>query len=189
MANEIRHGVKERVVSEARQFLVVFLYVWLLLAVFGLYKWVILADENIVQHQGFAILKALAFAKIMFVAEKMGLGEQFKEKPLIWPMLLKSALFAVLLMIFNLLEKAVEDRFWPHGAGRDAINMTSLQTILSVGVVMYVALIPFFGVRELSKVIGAAGMYRLLFVRRTLFVPLPEGTRLNVTRSRGKTGN
>ncbi|MCI0467544.1 MAG: hypothetical protein L0Y57_11150, partial [Beijerinckiaceae bacterium] len=52
MAAQSRHSVKERAVSEARQFFAVFLYVWLLLAVFGLYKWVILADENIVQHQG-----------------------------------------------------------------------------------------------------------------------------------------
>jgi len=188
MANEQLHGVKKRVVSEARQFLVVFLYVWLLLAVFDLYKSLILADENIVQHQGFAVLKALAFAKIMFVAERMGLGEKFKDKPLIWPMLLKSALFAVLLMTFSLLEKAVEDKFWPHAAGRDAIN-THFRAIFPAGVVMFAALVPFFGMRELGKVIGAAEMYRLMFVRRTLFVPLQNDARPGVSRSRGKTGD
>lgn len=151
MVNERRHGVTDRVISEARQFLVVFVYVWLLLAVFDLYKSVILSDENIVQHQGFAILKALAFAKVMFVAEELGLGERFKEKPLIWPMLFKSALFTVLLMIFNLLEKAIVDKFWPRAAGSGEISMTGLQTILSVGIVMFVALIPFFGIRELGK--------------------------------------
>ncbi len=183
MAAQSRHSVKERAVSEARQFFAVFLYVWLLLAVFGLYKWVILADENIVQHQGFAILKALAFAKIMFVAEKMGLGERFKEKPLIWPMLLKSALFAILLMIFSLIEKAVEEKFWPH-AGGDQTSFASPLAMLSVGVVMFVALIPFFGIRELGKVLGAASMYRLMFVRRTQFVPLPDDTPSIVSKSR-----
>ena len=82
MANEIHHGVKERVVSEARQFLIVVGYVWLLLAVFDLHRSLVLSDVNIVQHQSLAILKALAFAKILFVAEEMGLGERFREKPL-----------------------------------------------------------------------------------------------------------
>jgi hypothetical protein len=44
-----RHGVKERVVSEARQFLVVFAYVWLLLAVLDLFRSVILSDANIIR--------------------------------------------------------------------------------------------------------------------------------------------
>lgn len=185
MAAQSRHSIKERAVSEARQFFAVFLYIWLLLAVFGLYRWVILADANIVQHQGFAILKALAFAKIMFIAEKMGFGERFKEKPLIWPMLLKSALFAILLMIFSLIEKAMEDWLWPH-AGGDQVSFTSPQAILSVGVVMFVALIPFFGIRELGKVLGAPGLYRLMFVRRTQFVPLADGTPSIVSKARSR---
>jgi hypothetical protein len=174
---------KKRVVSEARQFLVVFAYVWLLLAVFDLYRSVILSDANIVQHQSLAILKALAFAKILFVAEEMGLGQRFKEKPLIWSMLFKSAVFAVLLMTFNLLEKAVEHRFWPHAAARgDEINLTSFQTVLSVGIVMFVALIPFFGLRELGKVVGASQMYKLFFVQRMRFVPLPNDEQVNFSK-------
>jgi hypothetical protein len=77
-------------------------------------------------------------------------------------MLFKSALFAVLLMIFNLLEKAIEHKFWPHAAGRgDETNMISFQMILCAGIIMLVALIPFFGMRELGKVVGASQMYRL----------------------------
>src|SRR5262249_45823446 len=153
MANEIRSGVKERVVSQARQFLVVFAYVWLLLAVFDLHRSLVLGDANLIQHQSLAILKALAFAKILFVAEEMGLGERFKEKPLIWPVLFKSVLFAVLLMVFGLIEKAIEHKFWPHSA-RDEIQLVDFQMIFCAGLVMFVALIPFFGMRELGKVVG-----------------------------------
>lgn len=185
MVNTTHHGVKERVISEARQFFAVFAYVWLLLAVFDLYRSVVLSDANIVQHQSFAILKALAFAKILFVAEEMGLGERFKDKPLIWPMLFKSALFAVLLMTFNLLEKAIEHKFWPHAAG-DEINMISLKTVLSVGFVMFVALIPFFGLRELGKVLGASQIYELFFVQRMRFAPLPNDKQGSISTPRGK---
>jgi hypothetical protein len=185
MANEIHHGVKERVVSEARQFLVVFGYVWLLLAVFDLHRSLVLGDANLIQHQSLAILKALASAKILFVAEEMGLGERFKEKPLIWPVLFKSALFAALLMIFNLLEKAIEHKFWPH-AGRDEIQLVDLQMIFCAGIVMFVALIPFFGMRELGKVVGAAQMYKLFFVQRMRLAPLFDNKKANLSRPPAK---
>jgi hypothetical protein len=134
----------------------------------------------------------LAFAKILFLAEEMGLGERLKDKPLIWPMLFKSALFSVLLMTFNLLEKAIEHKFWPHAPGPgDEINMASLKTVLSVGIVMFVALIPFFGLRELGKVLGASQIYELFFVRRMRFAPLtfpPHSARLqnNPGHERGR---
>jgi hypothetical protein len=181
MANEIRSGVKERVVSQARQFLVVFAYVWLLLAVFDLHRSLVLGDANLIQHQSLAILKALAFAKILFVAEEMGLGERFKEKPLIWPVLFKSALFAALLMIFNLLEKAIEHNFWPH-AGKDEIRLIDFQMIFCAGLVVFVALIPFFGMRELGKAVGAAQMYELFFVQRKRLAPPSEAKKPNLSK-------
>ncbi len=185
MANETHHGVKERVVSEARQFLVVFGYVWLLLEVFDLHRSLVLGDANLIRHQSLAILKALAFAKILFVAEEMGLGERFKEKPLIWPVLFKSALFAALLMIFNLLEKAIEHKFWPH-AGRDEIHLVDFQMIFCAGIVMFVALTPFFGMRELGKIAGAAQMYQLFFVQRMRLAPLSDDKKANLSRPPAK---
>ncbi len=185
MAEQIRHGVKERIVSETRQFLIVFAYVWVLLAVFDLHRSLVLGDANLIQHQSLAILKALAFAKILFVAEEMGLGERFREKPLIWPMLFKSAIFAVLLMIFNLLEKAIEHKFWPH-AGRDELNLANFQMIACAGIVMFVALIPFFGMRELGKAVGAAQMYRLFFVQRMRLAPLSEEKKATLSRPPAK---
>jgi hypothetical protein len=92
----------------------------------------------------------------------------------------KSALFAVPLMIFNLLEKAIERKFWPHAAGGgDEIDMTNLRTVLSVGIVMFVALLPVFGMRELGKVVGPSQMYKLFFVRRMRFAPLPNDPQAN----------
>jgi len=185
MANETHYSVKERVVSETRQFLAVFGYVWLLLAVFDLHRSLVLGDANLIQHQSLAIFKALASAKILFVAEEMRLGERFKEKPLIWPVLFKSVLFATLLMIFNLLEKAIEHKFWPH-AGRDEIQLVDLQMIFCAGIVMFVALIPFFGMRELGKVVGEAEMYKLFFVQRMRLAPLPDDKKANLSRPPAK---
>ena len=177
MSQQQPHGVKDRVLAEASQFLVVFAYIWLLLGVFGLHKAIVLSDEHIVHHQGFAILKALAFAKIVFIAEELNLGKSFENKPLIWRILFTSILFSALLIGFDLLETAALERFWPRAAasGDGDIGTHDPRVLLAAGVVTFVALIPFFGIRELGKVLGQAPLHDLLFKSRTKFVPvLPE---------------
>ncbi len=174
---DARHpGLKERVISEATQFFFVFAYVWLLLAIFGLHKSLILTEAHIVERQGLILLKALAFAKIIFVAEEFKLGERFGEKPLIWPVLFKSALFAVLLIGFDLAEQAIVNRFWPRmeQVGGDSISLQHLQSVALSGTLAFASLIPFFAMREMNKVIGAANMHELMFVRRRRFEPARE---------------
>jgi hypothetical protein len=79
------------------------------------------------------------------------------------------------------IEKAIEHKFWPH-AGRDEINLVDFQMILCAGFVMFVALIPFFGMRELGKVVGAAQMYKLFFVQRMRLAPLSDDKKANLSR-------
>jgi TRAP-type uncharacterized transport system substrate-binding protein len=171
------HGLKDRVLTEARQFFVVFAYVWLLLAIFGLHKSLVLSDEQLVYHQGFAILKALALAKVIFVAEELNFGKRFDQRPLIWPVLFKSLLFAALLIGFDLLEKALLDRFWPRAEAKSGADFGAhhLHYLLSVGLITFVALIPFFAVRELGKVFGEEELYDLFFKRRVNVVAFETG--------------
>jgi hypothetical protein len=168
------HRVKDRVLSKARQFLVVFVYVWLLLAIFGLHKSIVLTDERLVFHQGFAVLKALAVAKIIFLGEEMNFGKGFENRPLIWPVLFRSVLFAAVLVAFDILEKAALDRFFPRAAAGqgDGFDWRNLGILLSVGLLTFAALIPFFAIRELGKVFGEAKLYDLFFKRRMGFAPV-----------------
>jgi hypothetical protein len=178
MSDHQPHGVRDRVLSGARKFFVVFAYIWLLFAIFGLHKSIILSGEHIVYHQGFAILKALAFAKIVFIAEELNLGSRFEDRPLIWPILFKSVLFSVLLIGFDLLEKAAVDKFWPSAARGDGdIDLHNFHVLLSTGTLAFVALIPFFGLRELAKVMGEAPLHEVLFRNRMKFVPVERETR------------
>ncbi len=174
MSEHSKKGLKEKAEEEAKAFFPVFLYVWFLLAVLGVHKSIVLSQAHIIQHQGFAVAKALAFAKVLFVANKMGIGRIFDKKPLIAPILFKSALFGLLLIGMDILEQALLERFWPAHVDHDAIDLTNLRMLLSVGLITFAALIPFFGFREFSKVIGEAELHKLLFVRREQFVPLRD---------------
>jgi len=100
--------LKEKARREMRDFLVISLYLWIVLGLFVLYKSIILSEENIpFAAHGFALLHALAMAKVMLVAQDLHFAERFKELPLIYPTLFKSAAFAVVLGVFKILEEAL----------------------------------------------------------------------------------
>jgi len=72
-----------------------------------MFKSVILARYHIdFAYHGFAIINALALANVMLTAKDLHLGEQFDDAPLIYPTLLKSAVFSVVLACFEILEEA-----------------------------------------------------------------------------------
>ena len=181
MSVQAKRGLKEKAEEEAKAFIPVFLYVWFLLAVLGVHKSIVLSQAHIVQHQGFAVAKALAFAKVLFVANSFGIWRIFDNRPLITPILLKSLLFGVLLIGMDIGEQALLERFWPAHADHDGVDLDNLRILLSVGLVTFAALIPFFGYREFAKLIGEKELQKVLFVRRETFVPQREVERAGET--------
>jgi hypothetical protein len=174
MSGQTKKGLKEKAAEEAKAFLPVFLYVWFLLAVLGVHKSIVLSQAHIVQHQGFAVAKALAFAKVLFIANKFGVWRVFDKMPLIVPILAKSFLFGVLLIDMDMIEQALLQHFWPAHADHDGVNLYNFRTLLSVGLVTFSALVPFFSYREFAKLIGESELQNVLFVRRETFVPQRE---------------
>jgi len=151
-------------------FVFVFGYLSLLLSVYALHNSIVLADWHLLGHLWPAMIKALIFTKFLLIGEHLHLGARFENKPLIWPILVKAALFAALLMGFEYLEILIKHAYWPQAAdGGDDAEMTSLRTALSFSLMTFVALLPFFGIRELSRVIGHKQMRELFFHDRTNF--------------------
>ncbi len=135
----------------------------LLLSVYALHNSVVLADWRLLGHLGPAMLKALVFTKFLLIGEHLGLAAGFEDKPLIWPILIKAALFSGVLIGFDIVEVLIVDAIWPHASkGSDGIEPTDLRTALSFSFMAFVALIPFFGIREFAKVIGEDRMRDLL---------------------------
>ncbi|MGE0234010.1 hypothetical protein [Methylocystis sp.] len=177
MSVQAKKSVKEKVEEEAKAFLPVFLYVWFLLAVLGVHKSIVLSQAHIVEHQGFAVVKALAFAKVLFVANKFGVWRVFDKMPLIVPILAKSFLYGVLLIDMDMFEQALLEHFWPSHVDHDGVDLDNLRTLISVALVTFSALIPFFGYREFAKLVGEKELQKVLFLRRESFVPRREAER------------
>jgi uncharacterized protein (DUF1810 family) len=107
----------------------------------------------------------LALAKVVLVAEFFHVGDKLENRPLVYPIMFKSAVFAVILICFHIVEETLLG-IWHGKTLSQSIPNTgggTLQGILIIGIIMFVVLIPFFAFRELGRAIGTKQLRSLLF--------------------------
>ena len=101
MMNERLLRLKTGAIDETRKLFGIFIYLWVLLSLFSFHKMLILNEESLIYNQGFALINALALAKVVLVGEFFHVGDNLKNRPLIYPIMFKSAVFAVILICFH----------------------------------------------------------------------------------------
>jgi hypothetical protein len=165
-----RIGRKDR--EEGKRSFWIFLYLWALLGLFSIHKSLVLNEHDVFWHQGFAIINAWLLTKVMIIAEIFHVADNLKHKPLIYPIVFKSAVFAVLLVSFYLLEELLVG-LW-HGKtiaeSIPTVGGGTFKGILTVGFIVFFVLMPFFALREFGRVVGENELYELFFVRRSELV-------------------
>src|SRR5215475_3897059 len=98
-------GLKERAAEEFRVFGITALYLWVFLGSFTVYRRLVLAEAGVTYlHYGFALIEALIIAKVILVGRMFGYSRRFENKPLIVPVLYKSILFGVFVLLFGIVE-------------------------------------------------------------------------------------
>jgi len=168
--SEHKHSLKERAAHQLREFLVMFIYLWALFALMVINQSVVLAREaQDYQAHGFAILNALILAKVLLIGEDLQLGSRFRDKPLIYSILYKCFVFALFIIGFHILERMIVGVWSGRTIAQSfpTIGGGSVPGILSLGLTLFVALIPFFAFREISRVIGRGELWSLLLSRGT----------------------
>jgi hypothetical protein len=163
--------VKQIAYQQLKEFVVVTIYLWVVFGLLLMFKSVVLAEHNIpFAYHGFAIINALALAKVMLTAKDLHLGEGFHEAPLIYPTLLKSALFTLVLACFKILEEAAVGLY--HGKSFQQsisdIGGGTLNGILILTLLLFAMLVPFVGYGELQRVLGEGKLERMFFYPRPL---------------------
>jgi hypothetical protein len=99
--------LKQKAVHEFKEYLLVSLYLWAVFGLLELHRSVILAEYHMdFALHGLALINALPLGKVMLVARNLNFAHQFDDAPLIYPTIVKSAAFAVLLGVFKILENA-----------------------------------------------------------------------------------
>ncbi len=156
----------ERLKTETGKLALIVLYLWLLFGLFALHEMLIRRRLGLgVQIEGFAIINALVLGKVMLVAEDFHFGAGREGKPLIYPILRQAALFALLFMAFHVLERAVVGliRDAAPASGLTDIGGGGLADLLTVAAILFVALVPYFAFRNITRALGWPLMRTLLF--------------------------
>jgi biotin carboxyl carrier protein len=165
MVNDRLRRLKTGAIDETKKLFGIFIYLWVLLSLFSFHKALVLNEEYLLYDQGFALINALVLAKVVLIGEFFRVGDKLTNRPLIYPIIFKSAVFAVLLICFHIVEKTLTGVL--HGEtlfqSIPSIGGDTLQGILMVGIIMFVALMPFFAFRELDRAIGTRELHSLLF--------------------------
>ena len=165
---------KRRAFHEAKEGLIITLYLW---AVFGLlvvHKSMILAEHHIdFAYHGFALINALALAKVMLLARRVDFITRLGNAPLIYPTLLKAAFYTVVLGCFKILEDALVG-LYRHESFELSISDLgggTWQGVLTLTLLVFAVLIPFVGFGELGRVLGEGELARIFFRRKTTDFP------------------
>jgi hypothetical protein len=159
-------SLKAKAAAEFRRFLVLFVYLWILFGVFVLNQGIVLRGHGISwTAQGFAFVNALVFSKVMMLFEMFDPGRWLRKRPLIYPILYETFLLTILFLVMHVIEKVVEGLI--HGEtvadSLPSIGGGGLLGLVSASVILFVALTPFFAVRNLSYALGADRLYALIF--------------------------
>jgi len=167
----IRHErhLKEKAFEEFKRFIVIFLYLWVVFGLLSIYKSIVLLQSHLnYPEHAFALINALICAKVLLIGEHFHLGTRFKDKPLVYPIMHKCFVFTALLVCFHIME-SIFMGVWHGDTIRDSIPPImggSVRGLLSVGVVCFVVLLPFFAFRQIGEVIGHKELWTLIFTRR-----------------------
>jgi hypothetical protein len=92
------------------------------------------------------------------------LGKGLERRALVWVVLGKSLIFAILLLAFHIAEEAI--RAWFEGQPLSASLADfggSLPGLVTYAAIFFVALIPFFAFQEAARVLGGGALWNLFF--------------------------
>ena len=162
------HDLKERGIDEFRKFLIMFAYLWAVFALFLLNEAVILRKTDInFLAQGFALINAAVLAKVMMLADALKMGRRFDHLPMIYPIAYKSALFAVVFIVFHGIEEIVVAMIAskPVAASIPAIGGGTWMGVALIWAILASSLLPFFALREIAALMGEGRLWALMFHR------------------------
>jgi hypothetical protein len=169
MEREAKADLKQRALEEFRLFWIIALYLWVFLGAFTIYRRLIIDETGAVYlHYGISLIEALVIAKVILIGKMLDVSKRFEDQPLIVPVLYKSLLFGLFVLLFGVIEHLVEG--WIHQQGL----LAGLREISDLGryelgarvLILIVAFIPFFAFWELGRVMGIHKLAAMFLAKR-----------------------
>jgi hypothetical protein len=163
-------NLTEKVRHELIEYAFNVVYLMLVFAAFTQYRRFLLAEYSITYtNYWVGLIGALILGKVIMIGSAFRLGRWFEDKPLIVPTIYKAVIFSVFVLVFRVVEYAIKGLL--HGDGLAAalvefFAQKGIDEVLANLLVVLVALIPFFAVKELGRVLGRERVAALFFRNR-----------------------
>jgi hypothetical protein len=163
----------EKAASEVKRFVAIAFYLWVLLSLFEVHRFAVLRQVHQTSISGYrvglAAINALVLGKIILIGQDLHFAERFREKRLIYAALFKSAMFAVLLVCFDVVEEVIVGVV--HGKSISAsvpqIGGGGFEGKVIVALMAFVSLIPFFLFTELQREVGKNKLHEIIFQNKS----------------------
>lgn len=159
-------GWKEKFVHEMAEYAINVIYLALVFAAFTQYRRLVLAAHDIIYtNYWVAVIQALILGKVIMIGAVFRLGRSLEQRPLIFPTLYKAVVFTFLVVVLNLVEHALKGIWTGNGVAGGFAEFLDRgpHELLAGSLVIFVALIPFFAVKELGRVLGEEKIWALFF--------------------------
>jgi hypothetical protein len=158
--------IGSKVVGELKELLQIALYLYVCLGAFLLYTASIAGSSSIAfAHFGYAAVKALVLAKFVLLGDWLHLGEGGRRRRVIYAVLYQALATWGLLVVLSLLEQFVEGLIHGHSvaAGIAEVRANPFSRILIQSLILFLVLLPYVTLRQLSAVMGPGALKQILF--------------------------
>ena len=171
-----KNALEQKAVQELKEYISITLYLCVFFWMFIVYKSIIQGSKEIdfVAH-GVAIINALVLGKFMLVAKAIHPGARADNAH---PTLLKSAIFAIALMICKILEDAAVGYFHGNSFTQSIADLGggSWKAMLAFTIMLFIVLVPLTAFGELGRVVGEGKLVSLFLRPRDLSKPFGQQT-------------
>ncbi len=164
------HRLKQKVAHEVREYFIISFYLFAIFSLFIVHKSLILSEHHIdFTLHGFALFNALALAKVMLMAQDLHFAEWLDDSPLVYPTLLKSFVFTIVLACFKVAEEFALGQIHGKSFQESVVEIGggTWKGMATLSALLFVMLIPFFGFAELRRVFGER-LFALFFRPRSV---------------------
>lgn len=170
--NNLEQGKKnwrQWILHELTEYAANAVYLALVFAAFTQYRRILLAAHDIsYTNYWVAVIEGLILGKVIMIGTIFRLGRGLEGKPLIYPTLYKAVVFSVLVGVFTVVEHVLKGLLRGEAIAVSLAELfgPGLHELLAGSLVIFVALVPFFAVKELQRMFGAEKLRALFFQRK-----------------------
>lgn len=156
-------SMKQKALHEFRELVALSLYLGFFFCALAAYRVLLLNEYHLKSLTfAFALINALAVAKVIMIGEYAKVGRRYESRPLLQSTLWKAVVFGLLVLVFHFVEEIIKQLLHNRDIA-GAFHETRKDELLARSLVVFCIFIPLFGFRELRRAMGEEKFQAMLF--------------------------